>query len=533
MPTISPFVYVIISNGPIEALVLALLDSGSEATLITQALATVLSLRSQSTNIRLRTFHGDDPAEPTRQVTFTIRSQDNLHSFFVRRAYIVESLNVAQRTINWPELKKQWPHLSDLPLEAFDSNRVGLFIGVNVPGALRQLDMRVPTIDTLPSGVRTPFGWAAMGPIDLPIIQGVASIHQVVADSQPARPPMNWLKHEFTTCQDRNLFHLSEQEEACKMLSTKIKMVNGHYVLPLLWKSASPNLPDNRSSALHCFFVNEARCKRDPIYSERITRGMEMYITSNFARKLLPEELNGPPGRTWYLPYFIVLHPRTRKPRLVFHASKTFKGRSLNDELHLKPDLLTPLLSVLIRFREFPVAVSMDIVKMFLQVGVPKEDQDALRFIYRRPGTSGPPVTYRMMVQIFGAASSMTSCVYALQQTARDNPGYEDIATKLKDCFYVDNYLDSFVDEDTAIYECTSLIELLRKGGFELSQLISSSKNVIKTVPTESSAKSTLSLDFETLPEDSTLGLRWNSRIRTASSSRSPPSQHRLRRDKC
>jgi len=55
---------------------------------------------SKSTNIRLRTFHVDDPAEPTRQVTFTLRSKDNLHNFFVRRAYIVDSLNVAQRTIN-------------------------------------------------------------------------------------------------------------------------------------------------------------------------------------------------------------------------------------------------------------------------------------------------------------------------------------------------------------------------------------------------------------------------------------------------
>lgn len=138
-----------------------------------------------------------------------------------------------------------------------------------------------------------------------------------------------------------------------------------------------------------------------------------------------------------------------------------------------------------------------------------------LRFIYRRPGTSGPPVTYRMMVQIFGAASSMTSCVYALQKTARDNPEYGDIASKLKECFYVDNYLDSFVDEDTAIYDCTSLIELLRKGGFQLSQLISSSHNVLKTRPTESSTHPTLSLDFDTLPEESTLRItmEWSQRL--------------------
>jgi len=115
-----------------------------------------------------------------------------------------------------------------------------------------------------------------------------------------------------------------------------------------------------------------------------------------------------------------------------------------------------------------------------------------------------------MMVQIFGAASSMTACVYALQQTARDNPEYSDVADKLSACFYVDNYLDSYATEDEAVYGCTSLIELLRKGGFELSQLISSSRSVLKLVPAESNMTDTLNLDFDLLPEDCTLGLRWN-----------------------
>ncbi len=56
---------------------------------------------------------------------------------------------------------------------------------------------------------------------------------------------------------------------------------------------------------------------------------------------------------------------------------------------------------------------------------------------------------------------------------------------------------------------CASLIELLSKGGFQLSQLMTSSLAVLESVQAESRVTSTLNLNFEDLPEERTLGLRW------------------------
>ena len=70
-----------------------------------------------------------------------------------------------------------------------------------------------------------------------------------------------------------------------------------------------------------------------------------------FSRKLSSSELQGIPGRTFYLPYHIVEHPyKPDKPRLVFNASYRQNGQSLNDVLHTRPDLITPLSTVLIRY---------------------------------------------------------------------------------------------------------------------------------------------------------------------------------------
>lgn len=83
---------------------------------------------------------------------------------------------------------------------------------------------------------------------------------------------------------------------------------------------------------------------------------------------------------------------------------------------------------------------------MYLQVGVRKEDQSLFRYLWHRPESSEPPEAFQMLVEIFGAASSLTSCTFVLRRTAEDNPEYADVAEKVKANFCVDNYLDSFDD---------------------------------------------------------------------------------------
>lgn len=61
----------------------------------------------------------------------------SIHSnavFSVKRAFIVDSLNFSDRSIDWSVKKREWSHLKDLPIDNYDSNDVNVLIGVNVPG---------------------------------------------------------------------------------------------------------------------------------------------------------------------------------------------------------------------------------------------------------------------------------------------------------------------------------------------------------------------------------------------------------------
>ena len=60
----------------------------------------------------------------------------------------------------------------------------------------------------------------------------------------------------------------------------------------------------------------------------------------------------------------------TTKLRVVFDASSKITGNSLNDVLHVGPNLLTPLFDILIKFRKHKVGLMADIKQAFLQIQI-------------------------------------------------------------------------------------------------------------------------------------------------------------------
>ena len=78
--------------------------------------------------------------------------------------------------------------------------------------------------------------------------------------------------------------------------------------------------------------------------------------------------------------------------------------------------------------------------------------------------------------------------------------------------FYVDDLLKSFPDSERAIEVSKQLQELLARGGFELTKLISNSRTVLSAFPVEERAPHIKSLDLksESLPMDRALRIHWN-----------------------
>ena len=215
--------------------------------------------------------------------------------------------------------------------------------------------------------------------------------------------------------------------------------------------------------------------------------------------------------REWYLPHHPVVNPtKPGKVRRVLNGAAKFNSAYLNKSLLTGPDLLQNLIYVLLRFREHPFAVSADIERMFLQVGVLPCDQPSLQILWREDPTSNV-VVHQYTRHIFGAKDSPTCANYALQRTARDNAKeYPEAAKAVLENFYMDDYLDSVESPERALIRSKELVHLLHLGGFKLTKFVSNVPNLADRI--DGSAQSTEPKVIVSSTEESmhVLGLKWD-----------------------
>lgn len=87
-----------------------------------------------------------------------------------------------------------------------------------------------------------------------------------------------------------------------------------------------------------------------------------------------------------YLPHHAVVREDkiTTKVRVVYDAScKGINGVSLNDNVMIGPRLQPTLRALIMKWRTYPVCLVADIVKMYRQVKVAREDTDYQRILWR------------------------------------------------------------------------------------------------------------------------------------------------------
>ena len=202
----------------------------------------------------------------------------------------------------------------------------------------------------------------------------------------------------------------------------------------------------------------------------------------------------------------------TTKVRVVFDGAAEYQGTSINKNLLKGPNHLVSLVGVLLRFRQKPVPLCADIEKMYHQLRLAPEDREAFRFLYRPPDATGPPLTYQMLVHVFGAVSSPATCLFAMNRAVEENKAQFPEAERLvKSSFYVDNMFTSFETEDEALNGARQVHAALATRGFNLTQWMASSRKLLTELKPFGLAAPTFNIDFDELPTERTLGTLWDS----------------------
>lgn len=267
----------------------------------------------------------------------------------------------------------------------------------------------------------------------------------------------------------------AEDKRAMNILKNTTKRCGNRYESGLLWRHDDIKLPNSYEMALHRLESLERKFIKDPELAIQYQIKIKEYVEKGYARRMTEDEVQTNSNKTFYIPHFPVKNPNKQGIRLVFAAAALVKNKSLNEHLLPGPDINQPLISILFKFRQAPIAVCGDLREMFHQVIIRKEDQDCQRFLWRDSQSSEVNV-YVMERMIFGSSCSPTIAQYVKNTNAeRFKDKFPRAYRAVVERHYVDDYVDCLQSEQEAKEVLNQVLEIHNSGGFEMRNITSNS----------------------------------------------------------
>ena len=433
------------AKGPVEATVL--FDSGSDRSYVSSALIAKSGAKWVSSQESAYVAFGGGHSRASHSDIYELRLTG------------AKQVNPAMQVINVMEVPMicaplQRPRAAARVLSMFDNLEladdyhterqvsVDILIGLDlfwtlmIPGRVQGADGLVAQLSV--------FGWVLSGLVEGSLGCAVGCQLLTLGDLHESTVRNLWSLEGIGVCSEE-----STESDVLSNFGSSVRMVDGRYEVKLPWKEdAASNLMDNRDSAEARLAGLSRKFAKNPHLEVRYNRALKDMEQAGVIAEVPPEEIDSP-YPTFYLPHRPVVKESssTTKVRPVFDASACGpNGVSLNDCLEVGPCLLPNLVEVLLRFRRWPVAVTADVTKAFLQIRLSREDQDAHRFLWSCEGRTRLMRAQRV---IFGVCSSP----YLLNATIQyhlsrypDSPLMEE----MRENFYVDDFLSGADSKEEA-----------------------------------------------------------------------------------
>ncbi|XP_070203688.1 uncharacterized protein [Littorina saxatilis] len=383
-----------IDNPDREVLTYALLDTMSDATFAVSSVVESLGATATQTTLKLSTLTENDTLIPcTKYTGLRVRSYFSQSDWIkLPPAFSRDFLDLHKDHVPTPETVARHPHLRRLatnliPLQP--NCEAGLLIGYDCAEAL----MPVSIVSGVPYGVETRLVWSVVGRSTHPTsFDSIGSSHQVRMQQSAGeedrvafvyRPSVKEASaSDLLIAIERDFVDLevgqTSQDDLrfLKIIQDNVTINSeGHYEMPLPFRSDNPALTNNRGAALKRVMGLKRQFERRPEYLRDYLKFMKVILDRGDAEKVPADEIVSSTRR--YIPHHGVYNPKKPgKIRVVFDCSAQHFGVCLNDLLLQGPDLISSLVGVLCRFRKGPVAFACDIEKMYHQFHVSKPHRD-------------------------------------------------------------------------------------------------------------------------------------------------------------
>ena len=286
--------------------------------------------------------------------------------------------------------------------------------------------------DGEPIAEKTKFGWVIMSP-GLEFERNMMLLTQTSQSDFDRLCRLDVLGLKDSKECDQNLVYEDFREQLSRSPS-------GYYEASLPWKANHPPLPTNEVGSRRRLTSLVRKLKKEGNYEQ-----YDKIICEQLEQGIIEKASKEPTGKEHYLPHKAVVRKsaETTKLRIVYDASAKEQSDqpSINECLNPGPPLQNLLWEILVRSRIYPVLLTSDIEKAFLQVRIKAEERDALRFLWQSPG-SDDVMVYRFTRALFGLTCSPFLLGGVISEHLRHwETKYPEVVKEIRDNLYVDDLI--------------------------------------------------------------------------------------------
>lgn len=461
----------------------ALLDSGSQSSLITDSLKNKLNLTPQPTQVGILGIGNIISSNSMQRCSVKIKSHNEQYETNLTCLVLsCISTNLPNKTFNMKRLNI--PTACKLADPTFNiSAPVDMLIGADVFWQLIESE-QINLGPNQPIMHKSKLGWLLAGPLSTKSYLRNDSVHCNLSIEKNTSVISNETLND-NLCKFWEIENIpqpvdqkTEEEIECEnhFQMNTIRNEEGRFCvkLPLL---AEPDcLGDSFKLAKKQFFALEKRFAKNP----ELKKSYSQFIQEYSALGHLSESEVLVPEQSYFIPHHAVMKPSSEstKLRVVFNGSaKTTSGYSVNDIQMVGPTIQDSLFNILIRFRQYAHVLSGDIEKMYRQVLIQDSHRDLQMILWRNHETD-PLKSLRLNTVTYGYSSSSFLSTRCLWQV-----GEEHVDPKIKQIiqkdFLVDDLLTGCDSLEELVYIKKTIENALSACCFNLRKYRSNSPSVL------------------------------------------------------
>ncbi|XP_036146036.1 uncharacterized protein LOC118646691 [Monomorium pharaonis] len=457
----------------------AILDPGSQSSLVTNRLCEELQLDKVKVMVNLEAVNGAS-CQVQHKCKLNIAACHNKYEFQLSCLVIPEITgNLPNNKVNTQDL--QIPSNIKLADPNFHvPARVDILIGADWFWNLLCIG-QIKLGKTQLTMQKTRLGWIAAGPMTSSCATSIRC-HLSKSMSIEEQVAKFWEIDEYS---DQKI--LSQEEKECELhfSQTTKRNKDGRFIVSIPFKEDPSTLGESYNGALRRLISLENKLQRNPELKEQYTAFLEEYKALHHMTKV---DSTSNSSTVYYMPHHSVvkIDSLTTKVRVVFDASATTdNGISLNHIQMIGSTLQDDLFSILVRFRSHAYVVASDIEKMYRQVLIAPEQRSLQRILWRQ-NPEDPIEVFELNTVTYGTASApylATRCIRELAVETEQQ--WPDIARIIRQDFYVDDLLTGAESIEEARDIVHKISSVLNSAGFKLRKWIANEAAVIEDICTE------------------------------------------------